>query len=68
MNKFKKLLKEFGFTQKQLALKLGKSQNLISRWCCGTCQPQIEDIIKIQQLLNVDFKLLLHSFIEKIPM
>lgn len=67
MKDFKKLLKESGITQQELANKIGKSQRLISRWCCGSCQPQIVDILKIQQVLNIEFKILLMSFVEKTP-
>lgn len=59
---FKELLKESKLTQMQLAERLGKSQKLISKWCLGDCEPQINDLLKIQKILNVDIDVLLHSF------
>ncbi len=63
MNKFKQLLKDSRLTQLDLAKKIGKSQRLISRWCCGTCQPQIRDLVKVQEVLNIDINDLLNCFI-----
>ena len=63
MNKFKEVLKnlrkEYGFTQKQLADKLGISLSAVSMYEGGKREPSFEILQKIADLLNVDMNYLL---------
>ena len=39
-------------SNKWLAEMLGKDQATISKWCTNTCQPDLETLIRISDLLN----------------
>ena len=41
-------------SNKWLAEMLGKDQATISKWCTNTCQPDLETLIRISDLLKVD--------------
>lgn len=55
----KKLRKENGLTQEQLAEKLGVSNRTVSRWETGINIPDLDIIIDLSQLYRVDIKELL---------
>ena len=40
---------------------LGKDQATISKWCTNTCQPDLETLIRISDLLKVDVNDLLNK-------
>ena len=44
-----------------LAEMLGKDQATISKWCTNTCQPDLETLIRISDLLKVDVNDLLNK-------
>ncbi|PJF01481.1 helix-turn-helix domain-containing protein [Prevotella intermedia] len=37
-----------------LTEQLGKSENIISKWCSNKIQPSLDMLVKIAKLLNVD--------------
>lgn len=49
----KELLKKAGLTQSEFAKQLGVTQSLISQWIAGLCQPNIKQLPRIAELLNV---------------
>lgn len=59
---FKQLLKNSGMTQKELAQKLGKTQQLISKWIKGGSSPQPPDTLKLSEILNVSTEEILKCF------
>lgn len=59
---FRSLLKERGITQSELAIQVGKSQRLISKWVNGDCQPQINMLPKLAEVLNVSVETILECF------
>ena len=60
-NRIKVVLAEQRRTNKWLAEELGKDQATVSKWCTNSCQPGIEQLFKIAEVLNVDVKDLLWS-------
>lgn len=56
INRLKVVLVEKKRTSKWLAEQLGKDQGTISKWCTNTCQPSLEMLIKVAELLDVDVK------------
>lgn len=50
--KLKKLRKQLGLFQKEIADELGVAQNTISSWEKGKTEPNIEQIIKLAEILN----------------
>ena len=42
-----------GLTRKDLAQKLGKSDSTIQNWENGRTQPNANDIVKLEQVLNI---------------
>ena len=64
-NRIKVVLAEQRRTNKWLAEELGKDQATVSKWCTNSCQPGIEQLFKIAEVLNVDVKDLLWSTKEK---
>lgn len=53
-NRIYDLLEEKGMTQKDLALKLGKTEQEVSRWLCGTHNLTMATIAKIAVALDDD--------------
>ena len=53
LNRLKVVLAERK-TNKWLAEQLGKDQGTISKWCTNTSQPDLANLMKIAELLNVD--------------
>ena len=58
----KELLKKIGLTQAGLAHKIGKSQRLVSAWCNGQCQPQLEILPKLAEILDVSVEEIIQCF------
>ena len=54
LNRLKVVLAERKKTNKWLAEQLGKDQGTISKWCTNTSQPDLANLMKIAELLNVD--------------
>ena len=54
LNKLKVVLAEKKRTNKWLAEQLGKDPGTISKWCTNTCQPDLENLMRIAKLLDVD--------------
>ena len=58
--RFKKLMGNV--TQKELAQKLGSTQQLISRWASGKGVPKTTDLPRIAKALNVTVEQVLECF------
>lgn len=54
LNRLKVVLAEKKITNKWLAEQLGKDQGTVSKWCTNKCQPDLANLMKIAELLNVD--------------
>jgi DNA-binding Xre family transcriptional regulator len=54
LNRLKVVLAEKKRTNKWLAEQLGKDQGTISKWCTNTCQPDLGNLMRISELLEVD--------------
>ena len=55
LNRIKVLLAEKKKTSKWLAEQLGKDPATVSRWCTNVSQPSLDMIIKIADLLEIDY-------------
>ncbi len=53
LNRLKVVLAEKKVSNKWLAEKLGLNQGTISKWCTNTSQPDLENLMKVAQLLRV---------------
>jgi ribosome-binding protein aMBF1 (putative translation factor) len=42
-----------GLTRKDLAQKLGKSESTVRNWETGRTQPNANDMVKLEQVLNI---------------
>ena len=60
VNRLKIMLAVTKHSNKWLAEMLGKDQATISKWCTNTCQPDLETLIRISDLLKVDVNDLLN--------
>lgn len=61
INRLKVILTELGISQVELAERLGKNKNTISRICSNKTQPSLEFLWQISIELDVDIKDLLNS-------
>ena len=59
MTRFKKVLEEKGIKQTWLAEKLEKSYNMVNSYVQNRTQPSIEDLNRIENILDVDVRNLL---------
>jgi hypothetical protein len=59
MNRIKAILTETQLTSKWLAQKLGKAENMLSRWCSNRAQASIGSFLEIADTLDVDVRELL---------
>ncbi len=64
-NKLAKLRKDAGYTQEELAEKLGVSRQSISKWESDMAYPETEKLIKIGELYNCSMDYLLKEEIEE---
>ena len=55
LNRIKVMLAEKKKTIKWLAEQLGKDPATVSRWCTNVSQPSLDMIIKIADLLEIDY-------------
>ena len=55
INRIKVILAEKRRTNKWLAEPLGKDPATVSKWCTNTSQPTIETLLKIADLLEVNY-------------
>ena len=55
LNRIKVVLVENKRTNKWLAEQLGKDPATISKWCTNSSQPSIDMILRIAELLTVDY-------------
>ena len=55
LNRIKVVLVENKRTNKWLAEQLGTDPATISKWCTNSSQPSIDMILRIAELLNVDY-------------
>ena len=61
INRIKLVLVEKKRTNKWLSEQLGKDKTTISKWCTNTCQPDLENLMKMAKLLEVDVNELLRN-------
>lgn len=61
MNRIKEVLAQKGIKQIWLAEQLGKSYNMVHSYAQNKRQPNLEDLYKIAEILNIDIKELLVS-------
>lgn len=55
INRIKVMLVEKKRSNKWLAEQLGKDPATVSKWCTNTSQPTIETLLKIAELLEVNY-------------
>lgn len=61
LNRLKVVLAEKKRTNKWLSEQLGKDKTTISKWCTNTCQPDLENLMKMAKLLEIDVNELLRN-------
>ena len=54
INRIKVVLADKKRTNKWLAEQLGKDPATVSKWCTNSCQPTLETMMKIADLLDVE--------------
>lgn len=55
LNRIKVMLAEKKRSNKWLAEQLGKDPATVSKWCTNTSQPPLETLLKIAELLEVNY-------------
>ena len=55
LNRIKVMLVEKKRSNKWLAEQLGKDPATVSKWCTNTSQPPLETLLKIGELLEVNY-------------
>lgn len=55
LNRIKVMLAEKKKTSKWLAEQLGKDPATVSRWCTNVSQPSLDIVIKIADLLEIEY-------------
>ena len=58
LNRIKAVLADKGKTNKWLAEQLDKDPATVSKWCTNACQPSLEMMMTIANLLNVEMNAL----------
>ena len=61
INRIKVVLADKKRTNKWLAEQLGKDPATVSKWCTNSCQPTLETLMKISDLLEVEVAELIRS-------
>lgn len=56
INRLKLVLVEKKRTSKWLSQQLGVSPSTVSKWCTNSSQPDINNLLKIADILEVDIK------------
>ena len=64
INRIKVMLAEKQKTNKWLAEQLGKDPATISKWCTNSSQPSIDTLLKIAELLEVNYTELVRAEIK----
>ena len=65
INRIKLVLVEKKRTSKWLSEQLGVTPSTVSKWCTNSSQPDLSNLLKIAELLEVDIKELLVSEYKK---
>lgn len=65
INRIKVVLVEKKRTNKWLSEQLGVTPSTVSKWCTNSSQPDISNLLKMAELLEVDIKELLVSEYKK---
>ena len=65
INRLKVMLAEKKKTNKWLAEQLGVNPATVSKWCTNASQPSLESLVKIAELLNVNYTDLLRIEIKQ---
>jgi len=65
INRIKLVLVEKKRTSKWLSEQLGVTPSTVSKWCTNSSQPDISNLLKMAELLDVDIKELLVSEYKK---
>ena len=65
INRIKLVLVEKKRTSKWLSEQLGVTPSAVSKWCTNSSQPDLSNLLKIAELLEVDIKELLVSEYKK---
>ena len=65
INRIKLVLVEKKRTNKWLSEQLGVTPSTVSKWCTNSSQPDLSNLLKIAELLEVDIKELLISEYKK---
>lgn len=55
INKLRVVLAEKKITSRWLASKLGVTPSTVSKWCTNSSQPSLETLIRISDVLEVDY-------------
>ena len=58
-NRIKAVLAEKRRTSKWLSLRLGKSENTISRWCSNKVQPTLDNLYEVAEILDIEVRSLI---------
>ena len=61
INRIKVVLADKKRTNKWLAEQLGKDPATVSKWCTNSCQPTLETLMKIADLLEVEIAELIRT-------
>lgn len=61
INRIKVMLVEKKRSNKWLAEQLGKDPATVSKWCTNTSQPTIETLLKIAEVLDVNYTKLVRA-------
>ena len=61
INRIKVVLADKKRTNKWLAEQLGKDPATVSNWCTNSCQPTLETLMKIANLLEVEIAELIRT-------
>ena len=61
LNRIKVMLVEKKRTCKWLAEQLGKDRATVSKWCTNTSQPSLEILLKIADLLEINYTELIRA-------
>ena len=59
INRIKEILVIKGISQKELAVKLGKSANSVASMCNNKSQPHLKELKRIAEILDIDIRELL---------
>lgn len=54
INRIKVVLAEQRKTNRWLATEIGRDEATVSKWCTNKCQPSLETMVKIAQVLKVE--------------